>query len=177
MDDPGYEALAKVVDPYSYIERYSRSQTLLVQHAGNDEFFMPSDTYFYWDELFGEKYMRIYPNKGHGGVGRHMEDSTYDIPEIENIVWQAIDGIFTEVLNPKVFQKSLAYEPWTWTLIDGETSSGIEFFSNVKPTSIKAWVAPSATSDRYREHTNLRSRIFFNFNLIWHYFTGNKIDA
>jgi len=122
---------------------------------------MPSDTYFYWDELFGEKYMRIYPNKGHGGVGRHMEDSTYDIPEIENIVWQAIDGIFTEVLNPKVFQKSLAYEPWTWTLIDGETSSGIEFFSNVKPTSIKAWVAPSATSDRFREHSNLWSKIFF----------------
>ena len=142
--NPGYQMLADIVDPYTYLDRYSRSQTLLIQHAGNDEFFLPSDTYFYWDELFGEKYMRTYPNKGHGGVGwRELEP-----PEIDNIVWQAIDGIFDEVLNPQVLKKSIGYEPWTWKLIEGDSWSAIEFYSNVKPTSVKAWGSISETSDR-----------------------------
>ena len=40
------------------VGRYGRSQTVLVQNAGNDEFFLPSDTWFFWDEMFGEKYLK-----------------------------------------------------------------------------------------------------------------------
>ena len=94
--------MADIVDPYTYLERYSRSQTVFIQNAGNDEFFLPSDTWFYWDEMFGEKYIRIYPNKGHGGVGYRAT------PDLDNDVWQAIDGIFNEVLNPKMVGKDLS---------------------------------------------------------------------
>ena len=120
------------------LDRYSKSQTMLIQHAGNDEFFLPSDTYFYWDELYGQKYMRTYPNKGHGGVGFDLAESDdIDRPEIGNIVWQALNGIFNEVLEPKFSQKSLGYHPWTWDLFHEENSSGITFKSNIEPTSIK----------------------------------------
>ena len=50
--------MCKIVDPYSYLGRYGRSQTVLVQNAGNDEFFLPSDTWFFWDDMFGEKYLK-----------------------------------------------------------------------------------------------------------------------
>jgi len=50
--------MCEIVDPYSYLGRYGRSQTVLVQNAGNDEFFLPSDTWFFWDEMFGEKYLK-----------------------------------------------------------------------------------------------------------------------
>ena len=36
--------------------------------------------------------------------------------EIENIVWQTINGVFEEVLNPEYFKRTVEKNPWTWTL-------------------------------------------------------------
>ena len=58
LDTAEYVEMCEIVDPYSYLGRYGRSQTVLVQNAGNDEFFLPSDTWFFWDEMFGEKYLK-----------------------------------------------------------------------------------------------------------------------
>ena len=35
----------------------------------------------------GDKFLKIYPNKGHGGVGLR-EKITPKTPEIDNIVWK-----------------------------------------------------------------------------------------
>ena len=53
--------MCEIVYPYSYLGRYGRSQTVLVQNAGDDEFFLPSDTWFFWDQMFGEKYLGKLP--------------------------------------------------------------------------------------------------------------------
>lgn len=193
LDDPAFEIMADIVDPYTYLERYSRSQTILLQNAGNDEFFLPSDTWFFWDEIFGEKYIRIYPNKGHGGVGFKESDETCgsdtcgDYRDLENIVWQSINGIFNEVLNPVIFAKNLEYRPWTWNLLSSDDESAIEFFSNIKPTSVRAWLANSAASDRCEINTFIQTYttstpsitihiVFVNFNVKILDVTGVYLD-
>ena len=39
-----------------------------------------------------------------------------ETPEINNIVWETINGVFEEVLNPEYFKRTLEKNPWTWTL-------------------------------------------------------------
>ena len=80
--------------------------------------------------------MKIYQNKGHGGVGLRLvfkiaigycrlkislktqprETFGPETAEIENIVWQTINGVFEEVLNPEYFKQTIEKNPWTWTL-------------------------------------------------------------
>ena len=83
--------------------------------------------------MTGSKFLKIYENKGHGGVGLR-EEMTLETPEIENIVWQVslrfrntvfacfnfqtINGIFEEVLEPKVLQKSSLDSKVKFVLID-----------------------------------------------------------
>ncbi len=59
----GYRALMKLVEPYSYRERYTMPK-YLVNSAG-DQFFLPDSSQFYFDDLPGEKYLRYVPNTDH----------------------------------------------------------------------------------------------------------------
>ena len=48
---------------YTYVYFYSAYVDRLVMpklviHAGGDEFFLPDDSYYFWDALQGEKYIR-----------------------------------------------------------------------------------------------------------------------
>ena len=116
LDRPEYAQMCQIVDPYTYLDRYAKSQTVLLQNAGNDEFFLPSDTWFYWDEMKGSKFMKIYENKGHGGVGLR-ESVTMETPEIGNIVWNTINGVFEQVLAPTILAKSTLHSKVTiWVI-------------------------------------------------------------
>ena len=53
-------SLIKLVDPFSVKERFEMPK-LLVNAAG-DQFFLPTSSQFYFDELPGEKYLRYVPN-------------------------------------------------------------------------------------------------------------------
>ena len=84
--------------------------------------------------MFGDKFLKIYENKGHGGVGL-MEELTAETPEIENIVWQTIGGVFEEVLNPKYFKKTSENDykngPWWWKMSETDTTSSVLLYSTV----------------------------------------------
>ena len=56
-------SLIRLVDPFSMKERFEMPK-LLVNAAG-DEFFLPTSSQFYFDELPGEKYLRYVPNANH----------------------------------------------------------------------------------------------------------------
>ena len=56
-------SLIKLVDPFSVKERFEMPK-LLVNAAG-DQFFLPTSSQFYFDELPGEKYLRYVPNADH----------------------------------------------------------------------------------------------------------------
>jgi hypothetical protein len=54
----------KIVDPYEYRDRLTLPK--LIMNAGNDQFFVPDSSKFYWDDLEGPKWIRYIPNVGHG---------------------------------------------------------------------------------------------------------------
>jgi len=57
------KSLFKLVDPFNVKERFEMPK-LLVNAAG-DQFFIPTSSQFYFDELPGEKYLRYVPNADH----------------------------------------------------------------------------------------------------------------
>ena len=61
---PEYDALLALVEPYSYIKRYTMPK--LIMNSCGDQFFLPDSSQFYWDDLIGDKYLRYVPNTGHG---------------------------------------------------------------------------------------------------------------
>lgn len=64
MDTPEYYALMKIVEPYEYRDRYTMPK--LIMNATGDQFFLPDSTRFYYDDLPGEKNLRMVPNAEHG---------------------------------------------------------------------------------------------------------------
>ncbi len=56
-------SLIRLVDPFSMKERFEMPKSLV--NAAGDEFFLPTSSQFYFDELPGEKYLRYVPNANH----------------------------------------------------------------------------------------------------------------
>lgn len=59
------EAL-KRIDPFSYADALKMPKYLL--NAGNDQFFTPDSSTFYYSQLKGPKWLRYFPNMGHQRV-------------------------------------------------------------------------------------------------------------
>ena len=64
---PELRALFNLVGPFSYKERYQMPKLLV--NASGDEFFLPTSSQFYFDQLPGEKYLRYVPNADHSLSG------------------------------------------------------------------------------------------------------------
>lgn len=63
---PQIASLLSVVDPYSYIDRFTMPK-LIINSAG-DQFFVPDSSQYYFDDLPGDKYLRYVPNTDHSLV-------------------------------------------------------------------------------------------------------------
>ena len=66
FDDPSFERLASVVDPYTYRNRLTMPK--MVISATGDEFFSPDDSYAWFDNMQGKTYLRLLPNAEHGMI-------------------------------------------------------------------------------------------------------------
>jgi len=64
LDTPENAALMAIIDPINHLERLKMPKLLI--NAGNDQFFVPDSSKFYWDQLLGAKWLRYMPNVGHG---------------------------------------------------------------------------------------------------------------
>jgi len=64
LDSERGVALRGFIDPYSYRRRYGMPKLLL--NSTGDQFFLPDAAQFYFHDLPGEKYLRYFPNTGHG---------------------------------------------------------------------------------------------------------------
>lgn len=64
LDTARGKSLRGLIDPYSYRDRYTMPKFLL--NSTGDQFFLPDSAQFYFDDLPGEKYLRYFPNTGHG---------------------------------------------------------------------------------------------------------------
>lgn len=64
LDTDRGKTLRGIIDPYSYRQRYTMPKFLL--NSTGDQFFLPDSAQFYFHDLPGEKYLRYFPNTGHG---------------------------------------------------------------------------------------------------------------
>nr|XP_034960101.1 autocrine proliferation repressor protein A-like [Zootoca vivipara] len=64
LDTPRFQELASHVDPFVYKERYQNRSLLMILSTG-DDFFLPDNSYYFFDELPGKKYIRFIPNTNH----------------------------------------------------------------------------------------------------------------
>eukprot|EP00478_Filoreta_tenera_P005532 GABV01006680.1.p1 GENE.GABV01006680.1~~GABV01006680.1.p1 ORF type:complete len:128 (+),score=48.84 GABV01006680.1:27-410(+) len=52
MDNPGFERLQDLVDPFSYRQRFKdRNVAISVNLASQDEFFLPDEPAIWWDDV------------------------------------------------------------------------------------------------------------------------------
>lgn len=71
FETEAFGKLEKIVDPLRYLDRSQAARLAVPKylvHAGNDEFFLPDNSRFYYDQLPGQKTLRVVPNAGHGGI-------------------------------------------------------------------------------------------------------------
>lgn len=104
MGTPEYDALAALVDPYSYIQRLDVPK--LVMNASGDHFFLPDSMRFYERDLPGPTWVRYVPNTGHGlnltareSIISFFDAVAKDAP-IPRYTWAELDATATWVRTP-----------------------------------------------------------------------------
>lgn len=75
VDTYGVYAMQRIVDPYSYYDRYKNTKILAIVTSG-DEFFLGDDTYAYWNDLLaatqGSVMLRRLANAEHSCAGHEI---------------------------------------------------------------------------------------------------------
>lgn len=70
---PQYAALMRLVEPYSYRDRFTMPK--LIMNSAGDQYFLPDSSQFYFDDLPGEKYLRYVPNTNHSLANSDARES------------------------------------------------------------------------------------------------------
>ncbi len=125
QDTPEYDALLKLVDPYSYRHRLTMPKYIV--NATGDQFFLPDSSQFYFDELQGEKYLRYVPNAKHSLEGSDARES----------IQAFYDSVLKGTPRPK----------FTWTF---EKDGAIRVRMQEKPREVHLWQATNPEARDFR---------------------------
>jgi PhoPQ-activated pathogenicity-related protein len=125
---PQHAALMKIEDPYSYRARLTMPKLML--NATGDQFFLPDNSQFYFDDLPGDKYVRYVPNADHS-----LKNS--DAAETLLAFYQ---DILTGAALPKL----------SWVM---EKDGAIRVKTEAKPAAVKLWQATNPTARDFRLET------------------------
>lgn len=71
LDSEAFGQLQRISDPLSYLGSRHAARLAVPKYiinAANDEFFLPDNARFYFDQLPGANSLRMIPNAGHGGA-------------------------------------------------------------------------------------------------------------
>lgn len=125
IDEPRFEELLAIVDPYSYRERYTMPKLLL--NATGDQFFLPDSSQFYFADLPGEKYLRYVPNSDH-----YLMRKTDAMESLIAFYYSLV----TDQARPE----------FSWH----ETEEGLRIETADKPSSVKLWKATNPNERDFR---------------------------
>lgn len=125
LDDPAYEKLMEIEDPFSYRDRLTMPK-LLVNAAG-DQFFLPDSSQFYFDQLPGEKHLLYEANTDHSLRNTDAQ--------------QSIEAFYLSIVRGT---KRPRFE-WTF-----EEDGSIRVHTDQMPTSVKMWRATNETQRDFR---------------------------
>ncbi|MCA9077466.1 MAG: hypothetical protein KDA93_20735, partial [Planctomycetaceae bacterium] len=122
------ESLRKIVDPYEYRDRLDLPKYLV--HSAGDEFFVPTSSQFYFDDLIGPTYQRYVPNTGH------------------SLNADALDKAMNFMTTVDTNQPLPVFD---WTIQNaGET---IQATTVDTPTQVRLWQATNSTELDFRNST------------------------
>ncbi len=125
MDTPEMKALMRLVDPFQYRHRLTLPKFIV--NAAGDQFFPPDSSQYYFDELPGEKHLRVVPNTDHG-LGKS--------DAIESVVaWYSL----------VLAGKSAPGLKWT---LDGKNV--LRVVSEGKPKEVRLWQATNPDARDFR---------------------------
>ncbi|KAK3579248.1 hypothetical protein CHS0354_033325 [Potamilus streckersoni] len=68
LDNPDTQKMANIIDPISYNDRFINKPKYIIT-TGGDEFFIPDDSDYFFNQLNGAKYLRKLPNAEHSCAG------------------------------------------------------------------------------------------------------------
>jgi PhoPQ-activated pathogenicity-related protein len=122
---PQYAALMKLVEPYSYRDRYTMPK--LIMNSAGDQYFVPDSSQFYFDDLPGEKYLRYVPNTNHSLANSDARES----------LTAFYDAVLRGQPRPKFFWKF-------------EKNGDIRVTSVDKPSEVKLWAANNPEKRDFR---------------------------
>lgn len=77
LDSAAFDQLERISDPLRYLGSRQAPRLAVPKYlvnAANDEFFLPDNSRFYYDQLPGANSLRMVPNAGHGGVRPAAEE-------------------------------------------------------------------------------------------------------
>ena len=72
---PEYREILKIEDPYNYRDRPRLNIPKFIINASGDQFFLPDNSQFYYDDLPEEKHLRYVPNAKHNLEGSDARES------------------------------------------------------------------------------------------------------
>ena len=72
---PEYQAILAIEDPYNYRNRDRLRIPKFLINASGDQFFLPDNSQFYFNDLQGEKHLRYVPNAKHDLNGTDARES------------------------------------------------------------------------------------------------------
>eukprot|EP00505_MAST-04D_sp_SCG-Rhode-Island_P004153 Stramenopile-MAST_4_protein_4153 len=127
LDDPNTLEMAKIIDAYWFKDRLAGIPKVVI-NAGMDEFLMPDDSTFWWNEMSEPKHFVFVPNADHSEATGVLEllpaMSTY------------MRAVLRNVSPPKM----------TWTI--DNVSGNITMKTNVAPVAVNMWHATSCNNKR-----------------------------
>ena len=122
LDSDMEARLFTMIDPYNFFDRYINKSKLIVNN-GRDEFFMPDDTWLWWDDLSNPKNYLLCPNADHAGVTGLLE---------------LLPAVATWV-EATLFNMEIPYLDWSLDHENGEITA----YTHDLPDAAHVWHAPS----------------------------------
>ena len=96
LDDQWFQDLLEAADPYSFFERYNdRNIEKYVVDGTWDEFFMPDDEQFWWNDLEQPKYFLMNPDADHS----QATAVETDIPSLTTFIGSYLNQISLPILE------------------------------------------------------------------------------
>eukprot|EP00051_Salpingoeca_urceolata_P020759 m.315662 g.315662 ORF g.315662 m.315662 type:complete len:599 (-) comp19677_c5_seq3:2185-3981(-) len=128
IDHPNMQPMFDVIDPFQYKDRLTMPK--LVIDSGGDEFFMPDDNWYWWDDMVGELHLLMVQNAEHS--------MATGIPEVIPGAASFAHGVLSGTPRPEM----------SWKF--GKTFSGgnITVTTNERPSKIIAHYADTLDGAR-----------------------------
>ncbi|KAG7491228.1 hypothetical protein MATL_G00000740 [Megalops atlanticus] len=129
LDSSQMGLMTKLIDPLAYSRRYRAKPKLVISTVG-DEFFLPDNSHYYYQQLQGEKMLRIVPNAEHLCVGHWM-----------SVLLSAQSFYLSTMLGHR-------RPTMHWNMTQSAESGAIYLYTDVPPLSVVSYHTDTADPTR-----------------------------